>query len=103
MAIKGANAKIDVLNKIIAALGDDYIGEFDKKYYTWANDGDERVQIAFTLTCPKVYRGIEETGPAVLNFEDDDEAPKKPDTFQPAEITQEEQDTLAAMMKRLGL
>lgn len=99
---KGALAKETITNKIIAALGDDFIGTFDNKLYTWADDGNDRVQISIALTCPKVMRGIEETGPAVLNF-DDEPSTVKPTPFKAAEVTKEEQDTLAALMQKLGL
>lgn len=103
MAAKGTLAKENVINKIINALGDDYIGEFDKKYFCWADDGGTKVQVSISLTCPKVYRGVEETGPSEMNF-DDDEAPTTASTgFTPADISKEEQDTLAALMERLGL
>lgn len=97
---KGAIAKEKVTNIITEAFGKDYIGEFDRKLYIWANDGGEKVQIAIALTCPKVYRGIEETNPTALNFDDDS---PQGTTFKPAEITQEEQDTLAELLNRLGL
>ena len=84
------------------AFGDDYIGEFDKKYYVWADDGGNRIQISIALTCPKVYRGVEETISTELNFEDESAAADK-ESFKPADITQEEQDTLADLMARLGL
>lgn len=86
---------------LIKAFGENYIGEFDRKHYVWANDGGEKVQIAIALTCPKVYRGIEETNPTELNFDDDN--PPSTEAFKPAEITQEEQDTLADLMAKLGL
>ena len=98
--MKGQIAKDNVAQKIMTTFGKDYIGEFDKKHYVWADDGGNKVQIAISLTCPKVYRGVEETTTNVLNFEDD--TPKGSD-FQPAEISQEEQDTLAALMEKLGL
>lgn len=102
---KGQIAKDNVIQKIISALGDDFIGEFDKKFYCWADDGGERVQISIALTCPKVYRGIEETSDSVLSFDDDGPAAaaNAPSGFSPAEITQQEQDTLAALMERLGI
>ena len=102
---KGQIAKENVTKVIADAFGENFVGEFDKKLYVWANDGSEKVQIAIALTCPKVYRGIEETAPTALNFEDDE--PEKGQNaatgFQPAEITQEEQDTLAELMAKLGL
>ena len=101
--MKGQIAKNNVVKKIIQAFGDNYIGEFDKKLYVWAKDGAEKVQIAIALTCPKVYRGIEETAPTALNFEDDEPGVNTGTAFKPAEITQEEKDTLADLMKRLNL
>ena len=50
---RGAVAKQLVIKKIAEAFGDDYIGEFDKKFYVWANENGERVQIAISMTCPK--------------------------------------------------
>ena len=102
---KGTIAKEKVLEKIIAALGDDYVGEFDKKYYCWADDGGSRVQISIALACPKVFRGVEETAPTELNFDDDDDMPAAAGQsgFKPADITEEEQDTLAELMRKLGL
>ena len=40
---KGTIAKENVTRKIIEAFGKDYIGEFDKKLYLWADDGGDRV------------------------------------------------------------
>lgn len=100
---KGAIAKEQVAKIIEQAFDDNYVGEFDKKLYVWANDGTEKVQIAIAMTCPKVYRGIEETAPTALNFEDDEPNTKTGTQFKPAEITQEEQDTLAELMNKLGL
>ena len=98
---KGQIAKDNVIKKIIQAFGNDYIGEFDRKHYVWEKDGSEKVQIAIALTCPKVYRGIEETAPTALNFDDDEVSTGT--TFKPVDITQEEQDTLEALMSKLGL
>lgn len=101
---KGNVAKEKVVKIIADALGDDYIGEYDKKYYCWADDGGSKIQIAISLTCPKVYRGVEETTSPEMNF-DDDETPAAEGSggFKPADITQDEQDTLVALMEKLGL
>ena len=98
---KGTIAKEKVISKIASVFGSDYIGEFDKKLYVWCDDGGQKIQIALSLTCPKVYRGIEETGSGELNFEDEED--QKPTSFKPAEITKEETDTLAEMMAKFGL
>ena len=99
---KGNIAKENIVKVLEQAFGDDYIGEFDKKYYVWADDGGNRVQISIALTCPKVYRGVEETTPTEMNFDDDSEDTAA-GSFTPADITKEEQDTLAALMEKLGL
>lgn len=99
---KGATAKVNVVNKLINAFGKDYIGEFDRKYYVWSDDGGEKIQIAISLTCPKVNRGIEDTGEEALNFEET-AATDVPSGFKPAEITKEEEETLAELMAKFGL
>ena len=104
MATKGTVAKEKVTKIIADAFGADYIGEFDKKLYTWADDGGNRIQVSIALTCPKVYRGVEETVSTEMNFDDDESAAAGgPSGFKPADITQEEQDTLADLMAKLGL
>ena len=101
---KGTLAKQQVVEKLKSVFGDDYIGENSSKHYVWANDGGEKVQIAISLTCPKnpigtvdmssaFGDGIDFYAPAVV----------VQTKFEPAEITQEEQDNLAIMMARLGL
>lgn len=50
---KGNIAKAAIANKLQEVFGSDYVGEQDKKYYIWADDGDEKVQIAISMTCPK--------------------------------------------------
>lgn len=58
MAGRGTKAKEEVVAKLVTAFGEDFIGEIDKKIYLWADDGGEKVQIALTLTCPKVLVDI---------------------------------------------
>ena len=100
---KGNIAKENIVKVLEQAFGDDYIGEFDKKYYVWADDGGNRIQISIALTCPKVYRGVEETASTEMNFDDDAESAAEENGFKPADISKEEQDTLAQLMERLGL
>lgn len=100
---KGNIAKENIVKVLERAFGDDYIGEFDKKYYVWADDGGNRIQISIALTCPKVYRGVEETASTEMNFDDDAESAAEENGFKPADISKEEQDTLAQLMERLGL
>lgn len=101
---KGALAKQEVIDKIKQVFGNDYIGENANKHYVWAKDGGEKVQIAISLTCPKTPIGTVDVSSAFgdgLDFEA--EPVIAPTKFEPAEITQEEMDTLATMMERLGL
>ena len=97
---RGSNAKVEVENKISAAFGSDYIGTYDKKLYVWADDGGEKVQIAITLTCPKVPVGQVENG---LDFDNMPDAPTEGTEFKPAEITEEETANIRKMLEELGL
>jgi hypothetical protein len=104
---KGSIAKDTVIKKIAAAFGEDYIGEYDKKQYVWANDGGERVQIAISLTCPKtpieIATNLVEDG-GDWDFSDE---PKTNviavSNAAPAEITEQEKQNIADLMARLGL
>ena len=46
---KGAEAKEYVAKKLKEAFGDDYVGEVDKKYYVWAYEGGQKMQIAIAM------------------------------------------------------
>lgn len=100
---KGATAKNNVIKKLKEVFGEDYIGEYDKKYYVWAQDDGEKVQIAISLTCPK--NPVETVTPTLnggFDFSGDNEVVTST-KFEPAEITQEEQDNIAELLARLGL
>ena len=104
---KGAIAKTNVTKKIQEAFGADFVGEFDKKVYVWADDGGEKVQIAIAMTCPKNPVGV--INPASMDFGGDldfekmGESAVAPAKFEPAEITEEEKQNVADLMARLGL
>jgi hypothetical protein len=105
---RGSIAKDFVMKKIAAAFGADAIGEFDKKYYVWANDGGERVQIAISLTCPKTFIEVAanvDTDGGDWDFNDDAPTNTKVAVANaaPAEISEEEQNNLKALMDKLGL
>ena len=102
---KGAIAKQNVINKLQAAFGTDYIGEYDKKWYVWSQENGERVQIAISLTCPKVPVEVA-NAPVTGDFNFEDDAPNvvvAAGGFQPAEITDDERDKVRDLMKVLGL
>ena len=104
---KGQIAKDFVEKKIQAAFGADYIGTFDKKIYVVAPEGGEKVQIAISLTCPKVPVTVDNTVQiGDFNFEDPTPATLTTNatgTFTPAEISDEERKNVADLMARLGL
>ena len=104
MAVRGNVAKQNVINKIKEAFGADYVGEFDKKIYVFADDGGERVQIALSLTCPKSQIGLIEekklsynTG---INFEDSSTIIQGKAS---SDISESEREKVRELMKKLNL
>lgn len=101
---RGTEAKKVVVAKLKEVFGADYIGEESSKHYVWAKDGAEKVQIAISLTCPKNPIGTVDMSSAFGDGFDFEAEPIVAQTkFEPAQITQEEEDNLAMMMERLGL
>lgn len=104
---KGTIAKDLVEKKIIAAFGADYVCTADKKIYVQALENGEKVQIAISLTCPKVPIIVDNTVQiGDYNFEDPTPAvvtTNATGTFTPAEISDEERKNVADLMARLGL
>lgn len=103
---KGAIGKANVIKKIQEIFGTDFIGEIDKKIYVWTQENGERIQIALSLTCPKTPVSISNHVPSFgggLDFEAMDTATAVSDKFVPAEITDEERQTVAELMAKLGL
>ena len=104
MAAKGATAKLEVVKRLKESFGNDFIGESGGKYYLWAKDGAEKVQIAVSLTCPKNPIGTVDMSSAFgdgLDFEAEPVLVKT--SNEPVEVTDDEKQTLAEMMARLGL
>ena len=105
MAARGSLAKDNVVKILSDAFGSNFIGEVDKKYYVWADDGGEKVQITIALTCPKAFVDAPTSVPKApvaakaLNFEDDVVETIKPNN----EITEQEKKNIADLMARLGL
>ncbi len=97
---RGAEAKANFIKRLSTALGADYIGEVDKKFYVWSTENGERIQLAIALTCPKTPVAVQGNG-GDLNFEDDD-TPAAP-VSRKAEMDAEEKATLERLMKELDL
>ena len=108
MAAKGTIAKENVTKILAEAFGSNFIGEFDKKVYVYANDGGEMVQIAISLTCPKNPIQVDTTVTTNAGDWDFSDNPKMNATVAvasatPAEITEEEKANIAELMAKLGL
>ena len=104
---KGQIAKDLVEKKIQAAFGTDYVGTVDKKIYVTAMENGEKVQVAISLTCPKIPIIVDNTVQiGDFNFEDPTPAvvtTNATSTFIPAEISDEERKNVADLIARLGL
>ena len=100
---KGAEAKEYVAKKLKEVFGDDYVGEVDKKYYVWAYEGGQKMQIAIAMTCPKTPVGniVEEKKEAFDWSDSGNES--APSTFKPIEIEDSEREKVAELMRKLGL
>ena len=101
MAI-GEEAKTKLINKIIEALGDSYIGCVDKKYYFISYENGSEKQVAISLTCPKNPVAIS-GAPVVRSGGIDFEAEPVLTAPKTTEVSEEERQTVADMMRRLGL
>ena len=99
---KGAIAKSYVTDKLREVFGADFLGEYDKKIYVQAPENGEMVQIAIAMTCPKnpvAVSGTHVVRSGGIDFEAEPvlTAPKT------TEVSEEERQTVADMMRRLGL
>ena len=102
---RGNEGKEYVAKKLEEVFGEDYIGLVDKKYYVWAKEAGQKIQIAIAMTCPKTPVEVG-TAPApstsdTWDFEDSvrtiNVAPVN------NEITEQEKQNIADLMARLGL
>lgn len=99
--MRGALAKDRVVEKLKETFGTDFIGEYQKKYYVWADDGTEKVQISIALTCPKTQLETVQVGD--YDFTSDNTNTVLGATgFDPAAITPEEEERAENLMKKLG-
>ena len=96
-------AKVNVIERLKQAFGEDYIGEYNGKHYVWVKDDNEKVQISISLTQPK----IPVVGPAIensINFAEYAAPAAAPAAPTPAaEITAEEQANIQSLLEKLGL
>ena len=103
---RGNIAKEQVIQRIAQAFGADYLGCADKKYYVYGEENGEKVQIAISLTCPKVEVELTPQPLKGLDWNDvsvGSNPPVKVSLPVNTEITQEERDNITELMARLGL
>lgn len=106
---KNDAAKALVVEKLKAAFGEDYLGEVDKKHYVMSVENGEKVQVAITLTCPKMpveFAGMALSGgnkSSVESVDFDWGDTNKPAEPQPATVSDEEQENIRKMLQKLGL
>ena len=105
---KGSIAKENIAKKIAEVFGENFVGEFDKKLYVWADDGGEKVQVAISMTCPKTPIGEAnkvnynaEPGNS-LDFENMSSGPVE-FAKETREVSEEEKKNINDLMERLGL
>ena len=99
---RGNIAKEAVIATLKEAFGSNFLGEKDKKYYVIADDGENGfVQIAISLTCPKVEIEFAETPSS--EAERDNNTQSTVSAPEPVEFTQEEQDNIDRLMKMFNL
>ena len=101
--MRGATAKVEVENIIRNAFGKNFLGVADKKIYVQADDGNgEMVNVAITLTCPKIAFTAVNSSTDGLDF-NNMPAPGAATEFKPAEITVEETENIRKLIAELGL
>lgn len=96
---KGNQAKEQVTNAIIQAMGNNFIAVVDKKIYAWADDGEEKVQVAISLTCPKIpiAAGDVPSGTTASGGE------VAPTPVTPTELSPADAEKVADLMQKLGI
>ena len=109
MAARGTLAKKVLMDRIIAALSEEYVGTADNKYYFAIPENGTKVQVAITMTCPKVELNADGTKAAStkdegINFADFVKPPEKPVIAPKVEVEpqQEELDNKKRLLSALG-
>lgn len=101
---KGNDAKNLVITKIKEAFGENFICELDKKLYIWSKENGEPMQVAISLTCPKVPVGISNKPISADGYGLDFENMTPVIAQAPSiEFTEEEENTINTLMEKLNL
>lgn len=70
----GTIAKENIAKLLENALGQDFLGVYDKKLYVLMDDGDEKVQIAISMVKPKTPIAVATSLPASTELSPADKA-----------------------------
>ena len=109
---RGSLAKDYVTKKIIETFGSNECFVYDKKLYITTKEDGAPIQVCLSFTCPKTL--VEPSGSTVaveppksafsggIDFESLG-GTSEPTAFKPAEITEQEKETVRDLMARLGL
>lgn len=103
---RGAEAKEKIARKLAEVFGEDWIGEYEKKYYVWSNEGGERIQVAISMTCPKAPIEVANQADTSGDWDWGDSAKAQPiavNNVAPAEITDDELNNIKTLLEKLGL
>lgn len=103
---KGNIAKSLAEKKIIEGLGPAYIGTYDKKIYAEFKEDGQMVQVAISMTCPKVPIEFSQISPTTgkLDFEQAPTLAAAPSPQESVvEISDQEKKNIEDLMARLGL
>ena len=102
--VKGTKAKENVTNIIINALGSSFIAISDKKIYTWAEDEKgEKVQIAISMTMPKVQVNAGAPTTAPTNWGGGSISAEEKPQVTPTELSPEDKAKVQELMEKLGV
>lgn len=102
---KGNVAKATIENKLKEVFAKEFVAVQDKKlYFNLPDENNEIVQVAVSMTCPKVAitRG-NKTATTGLDFENMEAMSITAEATQPVEITAEETENIKKLLGKLGL
>ena len=108
---RGSAAKDWVAQKIIECFGQANVISADKKLYINTTEDGSPIQVCIAMTCPKTMVGADSATKEPpksafsggFDFEHMGAATVEPEPFKPAEITEDERETVKELMARLGL
>lgn len=103
MAARGSIAKENIKNTLIETFGDKFLGEVGGKLFVLSQENGQDIQIAISLTCPKV--GIDlGVAPYENDFVDGFNSDIKLSSGNTGiEFTKAEEETIQELIRKLNL